>query len=387
MLARASMSLDHPQPVHVAQIGLEPPFGSSARVDLLDGAIQTPTRWPAVALRKVFCPLFAAIVHFLIQVKPPTNAKGNDGVSLLSRRKRLMASENLPLILAIGAAGKFAGMVVPELAKHGANVRGFVRRSDEIEVVKAAGAEDVIVGDLTDKAGVRRAMEGVGRVFYIAPAFLPNEAEVGVAVVGAAKDASVKRFVFSSVIHPVLGELANHAAKAPVEDAALSSGLEYTFLHPTLFFQNFADSWSKIVKGGVLAEPWSVDTRFSRVDYRDVAEAAAIALTEDRLLYGTFELCAEGRLNRKDVAAIIGEVPGRSIRAQRIDPKAAAARAGPAAPALEKMFDRYDRRGLQGNALTLRAILGREPRTLRGFFAELAAAGNAEHSAASGKAA
>jgi len=179
-----------------------------------------------------FCPRPPTIVHFLIQVKPPTNAQINDGVSLLSRRKRLMASKKLPLILAIGAAGKLAGMVVPELTKRGANVRGFVRSSDEIEVVKTAGAEDVIVGDLTDKAGVRRAMEGVVRVFYIAPAFLPNGAEVGVAVVEAATDAAVKRLVFSSVIHPVLGELANHAAKAPVEGAALSSGLEYTFLHP-----------------------------------------------------------------------------------------------------------------------------------------------------------
>ena len=128
------------------------------------------------------------------------------------------------MILAMGAAGKFAGMVVPELTKRGAKVRGFVRSSEEIDAVEAVGADSVIVGDLTDAASVRRAMEGVDRVFYIAPAFRLNEAEVGVAVVGAAKDAGVKRFVFSSVIHPVLGELANHAAKAPVEDAALSSG-------------------------------------------------------------------------------------------------------------------------------------------------------------------
>ena len=168
-----------------------------------------------------FCPLPTTIVDFLIQVKPPTNAQSDDGVSLLSRRKRLlsrrkrlMASKNLPLILAIGAAGKFAGMVVPELTKRGAKVRGFVRSSDEIDAVKAVGADSVIVGDLTDTASVRRAMEGVGRVFYIAPAFLPNEAEVGAAVVEAAKDAGVERFVFSSVIHPVLGEFANHAAEA-----------------------------------------------------------------------------------------------------------------------------------------------------------------------------
>jgi len=49
---------------------------------------------------------------------------------------------------------------------------------------------------------------------------------------------------------------------------------------------------------GAIGEPWSNETRFSRVDYRDVAEVAAIALTEDRLLYRTYELCAEGWLRR-----------------------------------------------------------------------------------------
>ena len=161
--------------------------------------------------------------------------------------------------------------------------------------------------------------------------------------------------------------------------------MEYTLLHPTVFFQNFTESWPRIVKSGVVAEPWSAESRFSRVDYRDVAEAAAIALTEDRLVYGTFELCAEGWHNRSDIAVIISEVLGRTIRAERLDPKAAAANAGPGAPALEKMFDWYDRRGLQGNGLTLRAILGREPRTLRAFFAELAAAAGGKSAAASAK--
>jgi len=78
------------------------------------------------------------------------------------------------------------------------------------------------------------------------------------------------------------------------------------------------------------------------------------------------------------VAAIIGEVLGRSIKAERIDPKVAAAGAGPGAPALKKMFAWYDKRGLVGSALTLRAILGREPRTLHTFFEELNAGGVGE---------
>jgi uncharacterized protein YbjT (DUF2867 family) len=272
-------------------------------------------------------------------------------------------------ILAVGASGKFAGLVIPELARRGASVRGFVHDRDDAGRVRAQGAEDVVIGDLADPASVAAALKGVDRVFYIAPVALPNEAEVGKVFVAASIDAGVRRFVFSSVIHPVLSGLPNHALKAPVEEAVLNSHLEYSFLHPAVLFQNYAGAWKRILESGVIGEPWSNDTRFSRVDYRDVAEVAAIALTEDRLLYGTFELCAEGWLDRHEVASLIGEVLGRPIAPQRLDPASLPA----AAQAMRPMFDHYDRIGLRGNALTLGAILGRKPRTLRAYFEELAA--------------
>ena len=272
-------------------------------------------------------------------------------------------------ILVVGAAGKFAGLVIPELAKRGARVRGLVRKPEQADAVRRHGAAEIAIGDLADRASLDKALAAVMRVFYIAPAFLPHEADIGKQMVEAAVGAGVRRFVFSSVIHPVLSALPNHAAKAPVEEAILNTDLEYTFLHPTLFFQNYMESLAKITCTGVLAEPWSNETRFSRVDYRDVAAAAAIALTEDRLLNGTFELCSAGELNRHDVAALIGDVLGRSIKAEKIDP----AKLGAAAEPMLPMFDHYDHHGLIGNPLTLRAVLGHEPRSLRTFFEELAA--------------
>jgi uncharacterized protein YbjT (DUF2867 family) len=272
-------------------------------------------------------------------------------------------------ILAVGAAGKFAGLVIPALAKRGAKVRGLIQKAAQADRILKQGASEVAVGDLKDRASLDVALKGVSSVFYIAPAFLPDEAAIGIRMVAAAKQAGVRRFVFSSVIHPVLSRLPNHAMKAPVEEAVLDSQLEYTFLHPTMLFQNYAGAWNRIVETGVLAEPWSNDTRFSRVDYRDVAEVAAIALTGERLLYGTFELCAEGWLDRREVASLIGEVLGRPIKPQRVDPASLPA----AAQAMRPMFDHYDRIGLRGNALTLAAILGRAPRTLRAYFEELAA--------------
>ena len=281
-------------------------------------------------------------------------------------------------VLAVGAAGHFAGLVVPELARRGAKVRALVRDAEQSGMVREHGAAEVAVGDLGDRASLDAALKGVDRVFYIAPAFPPDEAALGKGVVDAAKRAGVRRIVFSSVIHPVLTTLGNHGAKGPVEEAILESGMEYTFLHPTMFFQNFAAGWPAVVKTGVLAEPYSSEKRMTRVDYRDVAEVAAMALTEDRLLFGTLELCAEGNLNRHDVATLMGEALGRRIEAAAPSfdewrTKAKIPQDEDQIAGLKAMYDWYDAHNLLGNALTLRAILGREPRTLRAYFRELAA--------------
>ena len=223
------------------------------------------------------------------------------------------------------------------------------------------------MSDLTERASIENALAGVWGVFYIAPAFLPNEAKVGQQFVEAAQRAGVRRLVFSSVIHPVLSALSNHAAKAPVEEALIDSDMEWVFLQPALFYQNFAAGFPKAVESGKYGEPWSAQTKFSRVDYRDVAEVAAIGLTEGRLNYGTFGLSAPGHLNRGEVAALMSEVAGVTIEATTPPaPDGAGAE-------IKKMFAWYDRHGLVGNPLILRAILGREPRSLRAYFEELAA--------------
>ena len=274
-------------------------------------------------------------------------------------------------ILAIGADGKTAGLVIPELAKRGAQVRGLLRKPDKADQVRKKGAAEIAIGDLNDPASLQAALHGVDAVFYLAPAFMPDEAEVGVRFVEIARKAGVRRFVFSSVIHPSLSALSNHQAKQPVEEAVLSSNMEFTFLHPAVFFQNLTRSWPRVVESGVFAEPWSTETKFSRVDYRDVAIVAALALTGDQLLYGTFELCSEGHLNRHEVATIIGEVLGRSIKAEKLDPELLGNHGEVAA--MKPMFEWYNRHSLNGNALILRTILGHEPRTLEEFISELAA--------------
>lgn len=271
-------------------------------------------------------------------------------------------------ILAVGAAGELAGLVISPLVRRGAVVRGFVRRPDQVQIAMDRGASEVVVGDLADSQSLDAALKGIEGVFYAGPVFAPSETQLGKNMIEAAKRASVRKFVFSSVIHPVLS-LPNHAAKAPVEEALVNSGMEFTILHPTVLYQNYAKSWHQIVETGVLSEPWSADTPFSRVDYRDIAEVAAIALTEDRLAYGTFELCAFGILSRYEVAALLSEVLKRTIGVGTLD----RGNLGKVPSDMVAMFEHYDQHGLLGSPVSLRAILGREPRTLRAYFEELVA--------------
>jgi uncharacterized protein YbjT (DUF2867 family) len=102
-------------------------------------------------------------------------------------------------ILVFGATGPIAGLVLPEVAHRNADVRAFVRRSEDAPLARHRGASEVVLGDLTDAETVRQALTGVTSVFYIAPVFLIDQAGIGERVVAQAIEAGVKRFVFSSV--------------------------------------------------------------------------------------------------------------------------------------------------------------------------------------------
>jgi len=274
-------------------------------------------------------------------------------------------------VLCVGASGAKAGLVVPQLTKRGVYVRGMIENDSDRQAVLDQGASEAVVGNLNDAMFVEEAVKGMDSVFYISPEAVQQEAEVGKAVVDISKRAGVRRFVFSSIFAPILS-IPIHAAKAAIEEAILRSGLQYTILQPAMFYQNIAGTWGQVVNG-TYAEPWANDARLGRIDYRDVAECAAIALTEDRLLGGSYELCALAGINRIEIAALMSQIIGKNVKPVALDADEVAKSAGPAAPALKSMFDYYGRYGLAGNSLTLRSILGREPRTLQDFIEELAA--------------
>jgi uncharacterized protein YbjT (DUF2867 family) len=280
-------------------------------------------------------------------------------------------------VLMVGATGKYASHVIPELKQRGVTIRALARNPDKLEAARHQGADEAVVGDLNDAESLRAAANGMDGVFHLNPAFAPNEAELGVAMVEAATAVGVRKFVFSSVIHPSISALSNHAAKRPVEEALCESGMQFIILQPTMFMQNFDSGWKAVVEKGRFALPYSKHAKASYVDYRDVAEVAAIALTSNRLDYGTFELCDAGMIDRVELTGLMSKALDSPIEAG--EPtfeewvQISQIPAGGIRDGMQKMYAHYDCYGFPGgNALVLRTILGREPRPLRQYFYELA---------------
>lgn len=273
-------------------------------------------------------------------------------------------------VLAVGATGKFAGLVVPALARRGVEVRALVHDPAKADAAIAGGAAETVQADLHDPDSLRAAANGVEGVFHITPAFAPDAETLGLNMVRASLDAGVRKFVYSGVYHPSLS-LENHASTRPIEEALYESDLAFTVLQPAMFLQGLDEPYRSAVRTGRLAMPWSKSSKMTYVDYRDVAEAAAIAMTGDALDHGTFELAAGGMLDRIEVAALMSTATGRDIVG--VDPDATQ-RPQDVPPGLTAMFEAYDRHGFHGgNNLVLRAILGRRPTSVSDYIHELAA--------------
>jgi uncharacterized protein YbjT (DUF2867 family) len=272
-------------------------------------------------------------------------------------------------ILATGSTGTFARLVVPALVAADHYVRAVVHDAAKADVPRGLGAQETVEADLRDPDSLSAALSGVDGAFLITPAFAPDATQLGLAFVEAAQQAGVRKLVYSGVYHPSL-PLKNHASTRPIEAALYASDLDFTVLQPAMFLQGLDSAWQQARRTGSLVMPWSKHSQMSYVDYRDVADVAALAFTDPRLSYGTFELAAGGTVDRARLAQLFSAVSERHITADDLP-------VGALPPDLPRgllaMFADYDRHGLHGgNPLALQAILRRAPRSVQSYVAELA---------------
>jgi uncharacterized protein YbjT (DUF2867 family) len=227
-------------------------------------------------------------------------------------------------VLVTGATGTIGLDVARRLSEKGASVRAAVR--DQAKARKQLGTDVALAPfDFENEKTFSGALEGVEKVFLLPP-LLPNQLEVTNAFVDAAKRAGVHHIVKLSAIgiddddetRPTA--IKWHAAN---EQHIRESGLEFTFLRPNSFMQNFLTYFPP--RNGAIYLPWGNGTA-SFVDTRNIARVAVEALTSDGHNGKIYILTGPAALGIAEVVRILSEVTGREFK--YVDVSEAAARDG-----------------------------------------------------------
>jgi uncharacterized protein YbjT (DUF2867 family) len=271
------------------------------------------------------------------------------------------------MILVTGAAGKTGRSVIRALVEQGAQVRALVRREEQMQVVESIGVQEIQAGDMKSPSMMERSMQGVDAVYHICPNVSPDEVQIGQTAINAARTAGVKHLVFHSVLKPQTESMPHHWNKLRVEEQLIQSQLPYTILQPAAYMQNILAHWESILEEGIYPVPYPAETHLSLVDLRDVAQAAAIVLTEPGHDYATYELVGSGGLSQLEIAGILGEELGQTVRVKVIPIETwekQAVEAGLGAyqiETLKKMFSYYHHYDFLGSPQILCWLLRRSP--------------------------
>jgi uncharacterized protein YbjT (DUF2867 family) len=193
--------------------------------------------------------------------------------------------------LLVGATGLLGHDICQRLVATGHQVRALVRPTADPgkrRALEGLGVE-LVEGDLKDTASLAGACAGVQAVISTASSTLSRQEGDSIetvdhrgqlALVGTARNAGVERFVFVSFRDRNI-QFPLNAAKRAVEGALRSSGMTYTILQASFFMEvwltpalgfDAPNGRARIYGDGSQPISW--------VSYRDVARAAADAVTE-----------------------------------------------------------------------------------------------------------
>jgi len=282
-------------------------------------------------------------------------------------------------ILVTGGTGTVGSEVVRQLAGTPHDVKVLTRDASKASTLPA-GVE-AVTGNLLDQGTVRRVFEGIDAVFLI-NALGQAEANEGLMAVAGMRLAGVKRVVYVSVQHVDAAPWLPHfGSKIGVELAVQRSGIPFTILRPNNFFQN--DYWFRdvILQHGIYPQPIG-DVGLSRVDVRDIGEAAAVCLTTPDHEGEVYDLVGPRVETGESTARAWSEALGRPVSYGGNDLDAWERQAVQMLPDwlafdFRLMYDFFQKNGLRASPEAIERqtrLTGHPPRPFDAFARETAAA-------------
>jgi len=281
-------------------------------------------------------------------------------------------------ILVTGGTGNVGGAVVRESLKRGAQVRVLARKQPGEDRLPA-GVE-VAIGDLLDPSSVEEAMKGISKLFLL-NAVAADELTQALIAYGIARRIGIEHITYLSVFKvDQFRDVPHFASKLAVEGALREFGVPYTILRPGYYIQNDGMLKGALTDAGIYPMPIGT-AGICAVDTRDIAEAAAISLTETGHEGQTYDLVGPALISGPSNAETWSKLLNKEIRYTGHDfdqweRQMRARSPGWTAFDLRTMFEGYFDRGFastETEVARMSKLLGHLPRSYDTFARETAA--------------
>jgi uncharacterized protein YbjT (DUF2867 family) len=225
------------------------------------------------------------------------------------------------MILITGATGTNGTELIKLLAREGVGVRALVRSPDRAAAIAHLHGVELVVGDLGDHSSLQAALSGIERAFLVTNS--SEEAQnLQCRFVDTARRTGLQHIVkLSQLGAEPTSPVRFLRYHAEVEKVIRASGINYTFLRPNLFMQGLLVFRSSIATTGKFFAA-AGDAKVSVVDVRDIATAAAAALTQPGHEGRIYDLTGPEALTHPEMAAQLSHALGRPIRFIDITPEA-----------------------------------------------------------------
>jgi len=221
------------------------------------------------------------------------------------------------MILITGATGNIGRELIPLLLESGQSIRVLVR--DESKVAYLDACVERAVGDLDKPETLVAAVKGIEQIFLVT-----YETRQDVNVIEAAKKAGVRQIVKLSTLEATEHKIKVGKWHYEREELIRAAGFDWTFLRPGMFMSNSIQWWAdSIKKQGSVFFPGGKKGKVAPIDLREVAEVAALALTQAGHSGQAYTLTGSELFTIGEMVQVISQVFGKPIQYVNIPPIAA----------------------------------------------------------------
>lgn len=216
-------------------------------------------------------------------------------------------------IVITGASGHLGRLVVDQLLATGTPPEQIVATGRDLDKLADLAAKGVTVrrADFADPATLDDGFAGADALLLVSTTTVGDRFDNARTAIDAAQRVGVSRIVYTSMVNASTAKMTLAEAHRRTEDYLKQSGAAYTILRNGWYLENYTDQLPIIRQYGALMGS-AQNGRVSGASRRDLADAAAVVLTQDGHAGATYELGGTP-FTLTELAATVSDVLGTQV--------------------------------------------------------------------------